>query len=285
MSVPFEFEIPRPRPARRVYAETRPASDPTGLATAVYWLPPETLPAGFSGFNVYRSPEPTSDLTSPSLELLTPIPVGVPFFLDPQPQTEPLGVPSYLVTVIGSSGEDAIDRPVQVGDTSDPDRQGRRFPVLSMPRIFQEFRRRKDILLGLNAEKVTFLIRRMVGHRCRLCFKGPYEGSAQASCPVCTGTGWERGYEVLPDVLCRIGTLAEALRLQPAGLEFSSNPKGWLVGFPLLRNGDALVRSNGKRYAVQRIDLTVHQGILTGQDFDLVAYEPFHPIYAFPTVP
>lgn len=249
--------------------------------TVVYWAAPVPLPVGIVGFNVYRSPQPTSDLTSKSLVKLTPNPIGFSFLLDPQSQIEPFGISSYVVTVVETAREWVLDRPVQVGDTSDSDRYGRRFAVISMPRVFEEFRRRKDILLGLNSERVTFLIRRLIGKRCAECFSGAMEGSTRADCQNCYGTGWERGYEPVV-ARCRIGSISEALNLDPAGLKFGSNPNGWHVGFPLLRQGDVVARIDGKRYEAQKISMAVHQGILTGQDYELVAYDPFHPIYNFP---
>lgn len=265
---------------KRVWAERRPNSK----QNVVFWNVPVPMPKTFQGFHVYRSPQPTTDLTSPTLERLTTAPVGVPFFIDAQPASEPFGVPSYLVTGLNTGQEWVLEGGVAVGDNTDDDRYGRRFPILSMPRIYKEFRRRKDILLGLNSERVVFLIRRLAGKRCPECFQGAYETSGRADCGNCFGTGWDRAYEPV-EALCRVGTLEEALRLQPAGLEFASSPKGWHVGFPLVRQGDVVVRLDGKRYEVQRISLTVHQGIITGQDYDLVAYDPNHPIYNFPIEP
>lgn len=265
---------------RRLWVER--TSD--GRGNVAFWTVDAPPPTGFVGWNVYRSPEPCSDLTSSSLTLLTSSPIGVAFLVDPvEAPTGVFGLPSYLVTQVDSGGEHTIDRPVQVGDTSDPKRQGRRFPIISMPRVFAEFRRRKQLLLDLNGERVTVLVRRLGGRRCPDCFSGQFESPAKADCRTCWGTGWDRGYEALTDVPMRISSIEEALKLQPPGLVFASNPKGWSVGFPLLRQGDVVVRPMaGKRYGVQKVDLTVHQGILTGQDFDLVDFEPSDPIYGFP---
>lgn len=264
---------------RRVWVERR--ND--GAAAIVYWAI-EEIPSGFVGFNVRRSPQPCSELSSPSLELLTESPIVVPFYVDEDAPT--LGIPAYLVTQVDAGGEHAIDRSMQVGDTSDPDHQGRRKTIVSPPRVFAEMRRRKKLLLDRNGEIVTVLIRRMGGRRCPACFDGTYEGSGKADCSTCYSTGWDRGFEVVDGVLMRITSIEEALKLQPPALVFSSAPKAWLVGFPLLRNGDVIVRPTaGKRYEVQKIDPAVHQGILTHQDCELVAFDPGHPIYGFPISP
>jgi hypothetical protein len=275
MPTPVDSPVAGASPPRTVWVERRP----DGRTTVVFWSL-LTAPAGFAGFNVYRSPQPCSDLTSPSLEKLTSSPIGVSFYLD---DVEPLSAASYLVTRVADDGEHPLYRPVQFGDTLDPERYGTRRPVLSPPRIAKEFRRRKGILLKRNAEDVIFLIRRMFGRRCPSCFDGAAESASRADCSTCYGTGWERGYEPVYGGRCRVLSIEEALKLQLPGLVFSSAPKGWHVGFPLLRQGDIVVRpTTGHRYEAQGISTAVFEGILTGQDYSLVAYDPGNPIYNVP---
>lgn len=159
---------------------------------------------------------------------------------------------------------------------------GRRRKNISMPRIFREFKRRKYIIFHNNSEDIVILLRKRAGVRCA-CYSCDYE-SAGAGCDTCFGTGFEGGYCILRAVELRFLSVQELLSLQPAGLQFKSNPRGWLVDFPVLSNGDVVVRSNNYRYEIQKLDIITHQGVLTEQNFDLIALDTTSPIYDF-TIP
>lgn len=229
------------------------------------------------GFNVYRGLAPNMTISSPQSVKLTASPVVVPYYRDQTVETHTGQQWYYLVTEVFTDGSEvALDSPATLGTAiGGVDRN-----YLSPVRIFREYRRRKYILLNEDAEQVDFLIRRRAGTRCD-CFSGEYEQSGNAACSTCYGTGWTRGYELLRSVQCRIHTISEALRLQPQGLIFNSGPRAWLVDFPLLRNGDVLVRRNTERYEVDKIDPAIHQGVLTHQDFQLIVLPNTHPVYSY----
>lgn len=287
MSVSGDISLNAPTSAHQVWVERRAG----GRTAVVFWSSPAAMPAGFAGWNVRWSPEPCSDLTSASLTLLTEDPLGVPFLI--VDDADPTGRPSYLVSIVDGTGEHVIGRPTQVHDTSDPARQGRRFFYggPSMPKVFAEFRRRRELLLGPKvgppgvgtAEDVIVLVRRHAGTRCPRCFSGTRENSTRADCAICWGTAWARGYERVDGARIRVGRITDILRIQTSGTEIGSNPRAWHAGFPLLRPGDVIVRpKDGVRYSAGKIELTEHQGILTGQDYDLIAFDPRHPIYSYP---
>jgi hypothetical protein len=245
----------------------------------IYWIPPPFLQNQYpKGFNIYRGHVPIFQPTSQQWVKLNGALVNTPFFQDTTVDTKRREQVYYAVTaVLRDDSEVLLNDPVTLlqNETS-----GRRRTIISMPRIFREYRYRKWIILDNDAEYVDILIRFLSGTRCD-CFSGEYEGDARPDCPKCFGTGYVGGYAPLRDVLLRILSIEEVLRLQPQGLQLRTGPKGWLVDFPIMRNGDIVVRRTGQRYAVDKVDFVVHQGILTEQNFDLNELPETHPIYDF----
>lgn len=205
-------------------------------------------------------------------------PVTVPFFFDTTADQRVHQHYYYTVVELFSNGtETPLSDPVTLYARMGSQRHTKN---ISLPRIFVEWKRRKNIILGNTAESTQILVRKRAGTRCS-CFSGEYEAPKDSTCLDCFGTGWDKGYVLIPDVLVRFLSIAEVLELQPAGLHFKSGPRAWLVDFPVLRNGDIFIRRNGERYEVNNLDLTVHQGFLTEQGMDVVALEVNHPAYRF----
>jgi hypothetical protein len=244
----------------------------------VYWSP---KPFGQNqypvGWNVYRAISPDMVLGSPQIEKLNSAPIVVPMWIDLTADTRVAANWYYLVTELFSSGaETRLERPVTLGQWFG----GEDRPTLSPVRIYREFRRRKHLVLDRTAERVDFLIRRRAGTRCS-CYAPEYESILQSECRECYGTGWVRGYEVLRSVKCRVLSISEVLKVQPRGLVFDSKPKGWLVDFPIARNGDIVIRRNGERYEIDQVDPVIHQGVLTEQNFSLTSLPETHPVYLY----
>lgn len=246
----------------------------------VYWSPRNYQTNRYPiGFNVYRGMHPhiVPTLDSQEVVKLTSTPVVVPFYKDTTVDTKAAAHWYYLVSQVFTDGsETPLDEPVCLGTQFG----GVIRKNLSPLHIYREFKRRKLIILERTGETVDILVRRRAGTRCD-CYNGEYESFSKSNCPQCYGTGWDRGYEILRDITCRVISSTEVLRMQSSGLEFSANPRGWLVDYPMMRNGDILVRRDGQRYEVNRVDPMIHQGILTEQGFELVNLPETHPVYGY----
>lgn len=235
----------------------------------IYWTPRHGNNDRYPvGYNVYRLTAPQFTPATPNAVKLNTAVVTVAMYRDTTVDTQRHSHPYYVVTEVFADGSELPLAPPATLYTHN-NSLGRRFTMMSPPRIYREFRRRKHIILDNTAEIVDILIRRASGTRCP-CFNCEYGQSSDTNCPQCFGTGWERGYELLRDVPARVMSLQEVLMLQPQGIKLKSNPRGWLVDFPILRNGDVFIRRNGLRMEVNSIEYMDHQGILTHQDFDLV---------------
>jgi hypothetical protein len=228
------------------------------------------------GWNVYRSVGPRWQ--GPDVVKLNTTAVTIPMYQDTTVDNRYKQQYYYTVTAIYADGSEypvASPRTLEAYLGTQ-----RRKKVISMPRVFEEFKRRAYIILDNGAEVLDILVRKRAGTRCD-CYSGEYESVGNAVNCTCYGTGFDRGYILLPDIQMRVLDVAEVLKVQPAGLEFSSNPKGWVVDFPVLRNGDIVIRKNGERYEVDRISFRMHQGVLTEQNFDLVSLPEKHPVYQY----
>jgi len=252
-------------------------------ALSVYWVAQAVGGKTLDGHNVYRHITPQFGPGDLGVVKLNTTLIQVPLFKDVSLDMSRKQQFYYLVTQhFTDNAEIPLAKPVSLG--SPESNAGVKRKNISSPRIYEEWRRRKRIIIHQTGEMVAVLVQRTSGPRCE-CFDPKYEHTTYGNCPLCYGTGFERGYELIPDVLVRVLNSREILKLQPAGLQLSSNPKGWIIDFPLLRNGDAIVRRDGLRYEVDSTDFTVHSGILTEENFELVALPQNHPIYSFPVLP
>lgn len=245
----------------------------------IYWVVNLAWSNRPKGYNIYRSQSPTFVMGSPSVTQLNSSLLRVPLFRDTTVDLTRRTIYWYLVTeVLEDNTERPLDIPTALGNPFTT--AAAQIPSASPQMIYREFRRRKHLIQRRTAEKVDLLIERTAGTRCS-CYSPAFESGGSDACNACYGTSFQGGYEVLIDVEMRILTPNEMLRVQPAGLQFVSTDTGWIVDFPLMRNGDVVVRRNGRRYEVDSVQSTRHQGIITEQDFDLKELETTAPVYAF----
>lgn len=249
----------------------------------VYWTPQVVTGKTLNGHNIYRHIIPRFNPGDPGVvQLNVDGLVTVPLWVDKTVDMSRKQQFYYLLTQhFTDFTEIPIDYPVSLNEARS--NAGERQRNINMPAIYQEWRRRKGIILDKTAEQVQYLVQRTSGARCE-CFDPKFEHVTYGNCVNCYGTGFQRGYELLPDVKMRVLQHQEILRLKPAGLELSANPKCWIVDFPMLRNGDVVCRRNGLRYEVDSTDVTIHQNILTEQNAELIALPQNHLIYTFPLV-
>lgn len=250
----------------------------------VYWHPRQHPADRYPvGYNVYHMCTARMDFTAPHAIKLNAVLVTIPLYRDTTADLTKAEQRYYAVTEVFQDGSEVpLSNPVTINTGFNP--PGRRYTMLSPPRIYKEFKRRKHIILQQTGEQVDLLIKKRSGARCS-CFNCAYGAVEDPNCLGCFGSSFEGGYCLLPDVRARIMNLQEVLSLQPAGLVLKTNPRGWLVDFPLLRNGDVMARRNGERLEVNNIDYMYHQGILTHQDYDLINKPATDPVYSFPIPP
>lgn len=236
----------------------------------VYWTPTDSYP---SGYNVYRSQNPAGPLnqmTKLNTTLLT-----IPFYRDQTVDAERLPFYYYVVAeVMGSGDETPLNDPVSL--QSFYWHNARREQTITMPRIYAEFIDRKYFMLRNNAEVVDLLLRKVAGERCP-SYNPEYEQSIP--CPLCYGTGWIGGYDIVRDVMVRIVPSTQNYLMTPYGLAMKIQPQAWLADWPLLRNGDTIVRADATRYVIENLALTMHQGVITEQSFQLAYVDPSFPVY------
>lgn len=246
----------------------------------VHWLPASFSTNNYPlGFNVYRSTDPDATPGSVGSVKLNTTPILVTFYRDSTVDLSLRQVYWYVVMEINSvGGERAIDEPATMQFDIG---RGPGHRVMSMPRILREMKRHKQIILERDGERTVVLMRKRAGTLCA-CYSCEYEDTAKPDCDDCFGTAFEGGYEALPDVLVRMLTLSEILGRVPQGVQFQSNPKGWNIDYPIFTNGDVVVRRDGYRYEVNKLDPRRTQGVLTEQDFDMIALETSHPVYKVP---
>lgn len=242
----------------------------------VYWDPTDLGP--FLGFNVYRTQSP---VTYEGVSPLNGSPLKVLYFLDKQ---VPVTAAHFYYTVTGihmDGTEIQLDEPVTLLDGSS---SGRRITTISPYRIFREFVRRKSLIQQNTGDSVLLLVRLQAGQRCPSCFNGEYEQSSRKDCIDCYGTSWKGGYELVSDVSVSFRSNQETLRLLAQGLTLDAMPDFWLPPYPLIRNGDVLVKKSGLRYQIDNVDYNYCQGVLTEMSGKYIQLPLTDPVYGFDLV-
>jgi len=238
----------------------------------VHWIPQNRMALGY---NIRRS---LVFRSLPEMTLLNAVPVTIPFYRDQTIEMRNLTEYWYAVTeVMGDGTENSLGDPVSM--QSFFTHSARRHETISIPRILQEYVRRKLLILDNDAERVMILIRKTAGPKCG-CYSETYEQGRV--CPRCFGIGYEGGYEILRDILLRILPLNQNVKLSSWGLAVQSAPPAWLADWPLLRNGDVVIRADGLRWTIRDLALIITQGILTEQTMQLDLVDPSHPVYTVP---
>jgi hypothetical protein len=236
----------------------------------IYWVPRDQYP---EGYNVYRSTNPAAPITE--LTKLNASPVEVPFYQDKTVDADRFPFYYYTVTeILGTGDEVPLEVPVSL--QSQFWHSARPSDIIDMPRIFGEWVRRKYIILDKTAEVVTLLVRKVSGERCS-SYNDKYEQSVP--CDLCFDTGWVGGFDVVRDVPMRILPTAQQYVKTPYGQAFKTQPQAWLAEWPLMRNGDVVVRQDNTRYAVMNLSMQLSQGVITEQGFELAFIEPSNAAY------
>lgn len=136
--------------------------------------------------------------------------------------------------------------------------------------ILNEIVRRDGLLLRRGGELVNIFIRKTAGPKCPDCYSPAGNQPTDPNCPTCFGTTYVGGYDKYSNVLCKIKPITTKLTLMEMGLKIDSSPAAWIGTFPIVKDGDILVRVfNNKRYEIQSVEEIISRGILVRQGFSI----------------
>lgn len=133
--------------------------------------------------------------------------------------------------------------------------------------IWAEAIRRNRWILEQQGERVKVFIRRWFGVRCA-CWDDQYK-RARTDCPDCFGTGYEGGFDGPFDIIVAPPESEKTIELLDMGLHISYEWLTWTGPFPLLTDRDFIVRQNGDRFSIARINPQGSRGAIYQQHFNL----------------
>lgn len=133
--------------------------------------------------------------------------------------------------------------------------------------IWAEAIRRNRWILEQQGERVKLFIRRWFGDRCT-CWDDQYK-RATNDCPACYGTGYLIGYDGPYDIIIAPPESEKTIELLDMGLHISYEWLTWTGPYPLLTDRDFVIRQNGDRFSVARINPQGSRGATYQQHFNL----------------
>jgi hypothetical protein len=133
--------------------------------------------------------------------------------------------------------------------------------------IWKEAIRRNRWILEQQGERVKVFIRRWFGTRCS-CWDDQYKRS-QGDCHLCFGTGYSEGYDGPYDIIIAPPEAEKSIELLDMGLHISYEWQSWTGPFPLLTDRDFIVRQNGDRFSVAKINPQGSRGAVYQQHFNM----------------
>ena len=135
----------------------------------------------------------------------------------------------------------------------------------------QTIRMRTNMMLdpmGFSAaEPVHFLVRKWAGAYCA-CLD-PRTRKIDANCQKCFGTAYKGGYELIENVHCRVRSAPRSIVAGDGGLTAVQTPTATIASYPLVSDGDILIRSHNERFRIRVPKARKSQDYLTAQTFNL----------------
>lgn len=230
---------------------------------------------GVTGYNVYRALSKEGDFLQ-----INSVPVTGTVYSDATAKQQSRTIYYYSITALVGIDEGFKSEPASVVLIAKDDnretlsRLGNKVEM-SHRRILKRIVYQDGLLLRRSGELVDMYIRRTAGIKCTACFAPAYNQPANPDCATCFGTTYQGGYDKYDGVLISMGSIETKMELNEGGVRIFSNPPAWTGTFPLINNGDILVRRyNNKRYAIEQRDEKVSQGILTRQTFNIAEMLP-----------
>lgn len=133
------------------------------------------------------------------------------------------------------------------------------------------------------AEVVHFLVRMWAGAYCT-CLDVRTR-KVDANCAMCYGTGYKGGYNLIENVYCRIRSTPVQMGARSGGITITHNPTGVIASYPILTDGDVIVRKHNERFRIRRPKHRKIQNYITAQSFELDKIQLYDMAYRWSTPP
>jgi len=161
-------------------------------------------------------------------------------------------------------------------------------PTINVYRTNLEHVRRVYKVAEEAGERCHLLRRKQTGTRC-VCWDRVTEKPV-STCEECFGVGFDGGYDLIHDVLCRFQPGGQRVQLTEVGVMVDTQPRGWMPPFPHVEDGDVLVRMRPQktlaRYEINNVTRQGSEGGIGGvptiQEFSLRLHNAHNPVYKFP---
>lgn len=223
-----------------------------------------------TAYNIYRALSKEGDFVQ-----LNADPIYSTMYVDTDATQQSHTIYWYRVTALNGVTESLPSEPVSLLLLSKIDNRttlSRLGDSVEMKheRILREVTRRDALLLRRGGELVDLMVRKTYGIRCDRpnCYVEERDQPAQPNCAVCFGTSYKGGYDKYPGVYVKIKPITTRLELGKEGVRVFSAPTAWTGLFPIVQNGDILVRRyNNRRYKIENKEDIISRGILVRQGF------------------
>lgn len=184
----------------------------------------------------------------------------------------------YKVTSVTNDGNETRIADAPIASYQDLD---------ALTYIWKNIISKQKFLLEQAGEVAKVFIQRSAGVRCTehdILDRELYGDDERRTCPVCYGTGFEGGYIGPFDLLIGNFDAATTYKRANKGRKKTKSQETFTINYPVLRQGDIIVRQNGERYVVGPVRRKESNGLLLQQDFELHILQPSDILYKI-TIP
>jgi hypothetical protein len=174
----------------------------------------------------------------------------------------------YKITSVSSEGkESALEKTYQ---NSYQDLEGLSY-------IWANIISKQNYLLNQGGERAWLFIQKSYGKRCPehdVVEESIYGETKSINCNICYGTGFVGGFIGPIEVLLAPFDAETTYRFSNKGRIMSKNNESFLTNYPVVRQGDLIVRRNGERYIIGPVKRKEPNGILVQQNFTVHILQP-----------
>jgi hypothetical protein len=220
-----------------------------------------------TGYNIYRALSAEGDYVK-----LNVSPVSILSYQDTTAKQNAVTVYWYVIKAVIGGNETDGSTPVsnvafaKVNDRTTMARIGNA-TELNHERVLMEMVRRNDIMVRRGGEVIDLWVRKTAGTLCS-CYASERKQPTNPDHADCFGTGFLGGFEAYRNVLIKIEHTPNDYNVMEFGGSLRSVTTAWNTTFPLISNGDIVVRTgDNTRYQIQNVDRRISRGILVRQQF------------------
>lgn len=184
----------------------------------------------------------------------------------------------YKVTSVSQDGTETSIAEAPIASYQDLD---------ALTYIWKNIISKQKFLLEQAGEVAKVFIQRSAGVRCTqhdILDRTLYGDDERRACKVCYGTGFEGGYIGPIDLLIANFDAATSYKRGNKGRRKTKSQETFTINYPVLRQGDIIVRQNGERYIIGPVRRKESNGLLLQQDFELHILQPSDLLYTI-TIP